>query len=1132
MSIIIHNTEFQPSNNKHYLQELIDEYIKKDKLSELFIVLPTAKWQRKLNNQIVNQYFEYYQKPLTNLNIYNLSKFAEFIHSKIFKQDEHILISDAFRLALFEEACDKADLKFFKSPKQKMNLNLVKRLSQTIYGLKEDGIGLADLEKDIQSYQSNNGNISDINRLADIYELYKEFEYLLSNKLLDLPALINKVSYKLNDLNLLDPNKIREILFDNKEVLVFLNGFTDFKKPEIELLSKFGFSNVPLAINIDFSIKNGPLCGNMIEIIKWLEDTNKFKSFDDDLNRLDFRNENYENLDINVFLRRHLFIEKKRLNYSKLDKITTIYELNDKKREVRFISKLIKKLILEDNYKPNEICLVSRKTEEYTNLIRNEFNKEKIPCNISDRFDLKSSPIVTLIFNVLELISNDYHRDFYIKIFRNPLLKLRQLNDKIDLSNLIKVFSGFKLLRYPWEPKFENQLKFIEYRIEQKIEDNADEFEIFLLKNDLSSVQKAYDDFIIIKNLFPDIKNYKNITSNIFSNLIKNEIVAKLGIVNRIKDFYLEMNKSNQSNSGSLILEFSFEEIEKLSRALHKFITLLDEMVFINNSSNKNTLFKLDELIERLKIAVSGEKYNIKEKVNYGVEVTSIEQIRGIPFKISILCGAYEGNFPIGFKTDSFIGKDIPNSKERHYNSEQVQFYQFLTNNINDENKKIFITYPSSIDENELVASHFLSSLFKITTLEESSFHKIDKQAEKSINWLNYLTNSIEIEEENFIRIKNNNQAGANPYYDYLLKKNINLPNIRLGNLANEAVNKFLITPDKKLSVSDFEKYNECPYKYFVSKILNLSEVKEVEKELTALEKGDLIHYILFKFYYKIKESLNLINTSTIHDNTFITIKLDKSKEDSIYKFFLEIAHNILQKMNDFHPFFDIIYFNLMGFQFKKELKDYPNINQNTGKLIQWLKFEIERHNGDWGYFPALFEYSFGSNKSNEPISIQNKYKLRGKIDRVEFNESEGIIKILIGDYKNKIGTKHNYNSILKGESFQMPLYMYAIKSKLEERYGISAEYHGAAYYPTTKFYEGNNQITRKVVLYDDELKEKEANSRQKNKILPIKEMIDITINKTFELVDNINSRIFDIKPNNNCQYCSYSSICRKNLMN
>ena len=1130
MSIIIHNTEFQPRDSKYYLDELIDDYIKRDKISDLYIVLPTAKWQRRLNNQIIKQYFDYHQKPVTNLNIYNLSKFAEYIHSKIFKADEHIIISDAYRLSLFEEACNKANLKFFRNSDQKMNLNLVKRLSQTIYGLKEDGIGLTDIEKDIENYGINKENIDDINRLTDIYELFKEFENSLSNNLLDLPALINKVTYKLNDLNILNPNKIKELVFDNNEIVVLVNGFTDFKKPEIEFLSRFGFSNVPLAINIDFSIKNGPLCGNMIETIKWLEDTNKFKYFDDDT--LDFAPEkDYKELDINVFLRRHLFIERKRLDYSKLDEKTNIYELSDKKREVRFITKLIKKLIIADNYQPNDICVVSRRMDEYSNLFRNEFNKEKIPCNISDRFDLKSSPIVTLIFNVLELISNDYHRDYYIKILRNPILNFKNAGDGIDISNLVNVFTSFKLLRHPWEPKFENQLKYIQYNIEQKLEDKADDFEIYILKNEYKSVEKAYNDFKKIKDLFPDISKYRNLTSSNFAKLIKNEIVAKLGIIDKIREFYLRINSNQKSD---FLIDYTFEEIEKLSRALHKFISLLDEMVFINNHKDKNAIYQLEELIERLKIAVSGEKFNIKERINYGVEVTSIEQIRGIPYKVSILCGAYEGNFPIGFKTDSFIGKDIPNSKERHYNSEQVQFYQFLTNNIDDERKKIVITYPATIDENELVASHFLTSLFKITTLEENSFKKIDKTTEKSITWLNKLTNSIEIEEENFINLKNGNINDNNPYFNYLISQNIQLPNIKLENLASDIINKYLINSDKKLSISDFEKYNECPYKYFVSKILKLEEIEESEKELSPLEKGNIIHYILFKFYNKIKESLDLIDTSTIIDNSLKTIKLNKNNESKIYQFFLEVSHNILLKMKEFYPFFDFTYFDLMGFQFNKELKNYPSIEKNSGKLIQWLRYELERHYGDWNYYPALFEYSFGFHRDSEAISISDKYKLRGKIDRVEFSEdgsADGNIKFLIADYKNKIGQKHNYNSIIKGESFQMPLYMYAFKNILEDKNELNAEYGGAVYYPTAKYYEKDKKINRKVVLFDEELKEKEVSNNMKKKIIPIEEVIDFTIDKTIEIVDNINLGIFDIKPNSNCQYCSYSSICRKNLM-
>ncbi|HRP01703.1 MAG TPA: exodeoxyribonuclease V subunit gamma [Candidatus Kapabacteria bacterium] len=1132
MPIIVHNTEFDINKNQLNLNEIISNYIVKDKIDELFIVLPTAKWQRYLNNHIVRQYFEHHKKPTPSLNIYNLSKFTEFIYSKLFKQNEHVLISDAFRLSKFEEACNKADLHFFRNFGQKMNLNLVKRLSDTIYGLKEDGIRVNDLMKDIEVIATSiEGGIDysyDLGRLKDIYQIYKEFEYLLKSKLLDLPALIDLVSQKLSDVNLLNPNSIKELVFDNRDIVIFVYGFTDFKKPEIDFLSKFGYSNIPLAIHIDFSSKNGPLYSNMREIVNWLEQTQRFKSFEDDMNDELNGKQDPTQLNINTFLRKHLFIEKSIMNYSQLNDKLTIYELDDINNEVIFIAKLVKKLIIEDKYKANEICVVARQPSVYTDLIRNEFNKERIPHNISDRFELKSSPIITLIFNVLELITNDYHRDTYIKILKNPLVNFEK-NIKedvhIDIDNLIRVFSAFKLLRYPWDNKFDSRINYLNHRINQKNEDAAEEFEINLLKHELANVIKAKNDFLIINSKLPQLNGKTDLTSDEFTNLVKDNIIDRLGVIEKIKDFYKRTFEIHTKGLYTSHINFTIDEIEKLSKSINKFIKLLNEINYINNMLNPNIKFSIYELIERLKIAVSGEKYNIHEKVNYGVDITSIEQTRGIPYKVSILCGAFEGNLPIAFKTDSFIGKDIPNSKERHYNSEQVQFYQFLTNNSAQQGYKLFITYPSKMDNNDLVPSHFLLSLYKITGIDKHSLYKISYNNVEHMKWFSYLTNISEIEEERFKTLHDKHDT----YFNYLANRKSTLPLVRILSDNPQVDYNFNIDSNSILSISTLENYNECPYKYYVSKVLKIQEEKDTNKELSSLEKGDLIHYVLFKFYNSLKEDIASDNSNT----TFNTIKLCTQKQDEIYTLFIHIAHAIFKEFKDSDIFFDLFYNEMLGFDFREELGEYPGLSDNKGKLLQWLKKELKRQSDDKFYKPALFEYAFGFKKETA-VLIDNKFRLRGKIDRIELKEGDNVIKFNVADYKMVLGKKHSYSSIIKGESLQMPLYMYAFKKILEGQEAINklqVDYHGAVYYPTTKFYENKNSVFYKFALYDDELIEQEVSPRSKKNIKNINEVIDNSIQHASHIVDNINSGIFDIKPGRHCQFCTFAAICRKNTL-
>ena len=65
------------------------------------------------------------------------------------------------------------------------------------------------------------------------------------------------------------------------------------------------------------------------------------------------------------------------------------------------------------------------------------------------------------------------------------------------------------------------------------------------------------------------------------------------------------------------------------------------------------------------------------------------------------------------------------------------------------------------------------------------------------------------------------------------------------------------ITPDEKLekrslfSVSQLEKYAQCAFKYFAENVLHLSEPPSdsPDEDLSNLERGNILHRVLFLFY-------------------------------------------------------------------------------------------------------------------------------------------------------------------------------------------------------------------------------------------------------------------------------------------
>ena len=98
-------------------------------------------------------------------------------------------------------------------------------------------------------------------------------------------------------------------------------------------------------------------------------------------------------------------------------------------------------------------------------------------------------------------------------------------------------------------------------------------------------------------------------------------------------------------------------------------------------------------------------KFQIREKKKFGVDVTSIEQIRGLDYKVKILVGAVENKLPLPFGTDKLLGLMLPDTEERHYYNEYMQFVDFM----NDDTKKYIFRYHEN-DNQISVDSHFLKS--------------------------------------------------------------------------------------------------------------------------------------------------------------------------------------------------------------------------------------------------------------------------------------------------------------------------------------------------------------------------------------------------------------------------------------
>lgn len=1149
MPHLICNKNFERNGNFATAAEILDSAVQNKDESSFVIIVPTVKQVKQLSFSFIRKFFATHGMPCSPLNIYTLEQFIKILFLRFYDNRNFHFISDSYRAVLIEEAMHKTDLKFYSKGSNDFKFSVVDRIAGVINGLKEDGV----IPESLMVDALGNGNISNPEKLIDLAGIFKEYNRFLGNRLTDLPTALTMVNQKLTDIvfaltDARSTGKSPASIFDElfkKESIIFCEGFTDLKVPEIEFLTLLGKLDNPFAIGFDFHEGKGPLFGNIREIIDKFRENN-FSIIP-----------KYNNIDKNIFsqkefLRENLFEIDPASKSKELSNKIKIIKAESKHEEIQFAAKLIKKLVADGQIQFNDACIVSRSPGEYADIIREIFYSERIPVNVTDRFELSKSPVTAAIFSLIHTISKGYQRNDVLNAISNPFFDYSNIAGKSNAKKINPEYIATASLKLRitggknrggsnnWKLKLKKAIKIYEnYINEEQFPFNSPEMRE--LEHYLIVFKQALDDFEAFTKFLGE--SYKKITVGEFVKIVRFNIIEKLGLINRISIDYTEIkSKLDKNQINDYEFKIQCEEIEKNARALDAFLDVLDEMAFVLTEVWANKTFSFEELTARLEIAVKAAKYQIKEKEEIGVLATSIEQTRGLPFKVSILCGAVDGAFPLGFSTDTFLGKSIPGSEERHLRSEQIQFYQFLTLNSDIPDRQFYITYPNLLNEDsESTPSSFISFLAEITNYDNRDV-EIDLQ--KKSNEFSDLMQSITSIPDIFTVIPQegltdqklltalNRYSLLNSAF-YVNEKYV--PIKEMINNFQEHITQFNDwLSSKSYSVTEFEDYASCPYKYFAKRVLKISDADNEEITLSALDTGNFLHTVAMRFFLELQTRVTPERSSWIIPNNTpalpylkpVTISSENYHE--YHELLYSIAREEIERIRYDHPYFDI-----------EESKIFGN-GEIPGLLEYWLSTEIYKAETlKWDYYPSLFEVSFTDRVepgSFDSIDVDGKFKLTGKIDRIEINKADPeTFGFLIADYKT---TKNGFKKIgdmIKGRSFQMPLYTYAAEKILQESYQINAKPAKAVYYAfsnpkSSKLFEDILLVSFEQISQNSI---ENSNKKTKSNQVNIEELVTSSINMADTIIKKISDRNFPVMPlPQSCAFCDFASICRINEKN
>lgn len=1023
------------------LPGLIDEKIKSTHTDELLIIVPTNRKLRAVKKEIIDLSPG---QTVAKINIETISTLSQKLLESI---ESFIPLSEAASSVLIKHASESVKLKYFVNYRGSIPNGTLDRIKNVISEYKRHGITPGKLISETEKLEA-----SEKIKAEDIVEIYFNYKKLTSK----INALeIGDVYEKLleNDFT----NSFYQNYVEVKNIVLL--GFDQFSIPEIRIINKLSeIVGNKLYVDFDYYNSNSLIFSHLEETYSLLEQYGFIKINDSSV---------YEFNEFIKIVRERLFLNIQKKNISKFKNDIAIIKGRYTEEEIELIAKKIKTLLINSEVEPHKICVVFNLISDFSPLVRDVFERFGIPYNLTDRTSLDQSPPIISIINLLEIAENDY---YYKNIFR--ALSGRFLSSlNVDTVNLNLVASKLKIVS-----GYQNWVR----SIENEIKNNSDDDE----KINEDRLKQALDDLSKIEGVLKPFKQ-KLAPSEFYKTLLK------------------FITKSNLSLS---VLEGHPDYREEDIASLKTFTETIEEiLLLIERENNHEKKYSLSFYLDQIKTACGWARFNIKGRSDYGVLITSIDEIRGLNFDYLFIAGMNDGIFPTRYKPEIFFSGSFMKKESIHQTEERYHFYQALS----AWRKQLYLSYSAINDDRELVESNFLkdfSNLFETSEITNSSFEGI-VFSEEEIQMIQGRQIALDLESDIILKshsidnhslkqkIEVSKQRIFSPHKEFPFNGFIGL------NEKEEIKNSLKRYADREYSITQLETYSRCPFKYFMQYVLGISEISEPTEEVEPVEIGSIMHKILFEFYTELrKQKITLPNCS----------EQDFKKAEKII---FDIAG---QNINS--P----IFYSELSFYEKEKI---TGINGNKKESILYKFLIKERENNDDSE-PTYFEIAFGNIRtkikdetlsSEEPV-LGNNIKFRGKVDRIDVDTENETFDIV--DYKLSLRSKPTQNDIQDGISLQLPLYLFAAKKLFEK-----------------------NEITltpSEVYLYSLRYNEKEfgknrvalINRKSENKEEEIEKLFEQTLSKIESFVENVVKGQFPLtflkdREKKICGYCDYRKICR-----
>lgn len=808
-------------------------------------------------------------------------------------------------------------------------------------------------------------------KLKDMITVYEKFENQIQNKYIDENDVLTILASGLDYTDMF------------KDTVIYIDEFTGFTKQEYEIIKKLLLvaKQVTVTIctdnlNLDTSMDSDLFFTNKktADKILYIARSNNVECEKTIFLTQNYRSKCEELIHIEKNIYENLYtIYNKNVENIKLFLAANSYS------EIENVAKQITKLVENENYRYRDIAVISKNLDSYSSLCRAIFNKYNIPVFIDEKKQLSQNMLIKYINSILEIFARNWSYETMFNYIKTGFLNI----DKDDIYLLENYclkwgIKGNKWYNSKWtygeDEKNKEQIEKL-----QKLQNIIIE-PLLKLKNDLSGT-----------------KTVESLTKKLYSFLLDNGIDKKV-----------EQLKQKLEEEGNI------EIANEQELAWDIVINVLDEMVLVFGEDK----ISFDKYSKLLKTGLNNSGLGRIPQTGDQVIVGDVSRSKTNKVKAIFIIGVNDGVYPSVNKDEGFF-----NDKDRQTLREQgIELAKTTIENIYEDNlaiykvfsapeEKIFISYSSSsLDGGTLRPSILITKIKKIFPKLREESDIVTKEAEiltktstfeELINKLRDFRDGKEIESIWF-QVFNYYINDENWRYKLLASlKALNYINIP-ENITGSNIDK-LYGNTLNTSVSRLEQYRACPFSYFLTYGLKITEKEQFQVQ--SIDTGNFMHETIDEFFTIIKE------------NNLDVKQLD---EEEIYKIIEEIINEKLH-LNKNYIFTSTDKYKILAMRLKKV------IFRSMKYIIESLK------NSDFTVWGNELEFKKG--KTYEPIILDlekgKKVEITGKIDRIDIANLEDKKVMRIIDYKSSV-KNIDLNEVVAGLQLQLLTYLDAT-CKIEE---------------------------------------------------------------------------------------------------